>query len=95
MNVTQSENRFLSANFTFRDDGAEKAFIDFIDASDLETAQKSFFQSCKAINLEPCGTIDTFYTNYREAIKVLLNHFFLPPNYFTNYYIYNISDWSS
>ena len=65
------ENSFLSATFfSFRDDGADKAFIDFIEASDLETAQKAFFQSCKAINMEPCGTIDTFYTSYREAIKV-------------------------
>ena len=83
LSLCQSENSFLSANFTFSNDDvtpsitkflnddAEKAFIDFIDASDLETAQKAFFQSCKAINLEPCGTIDTFYTSYREAIKVI------------------------
>ena len=85
--MCELENSFLSASFTFRDDGAEKAiidfidasdhdgaekaFIEFIDASDLETAQKAFFQSCKAINLEPCGTIDTFYTSYKEAIKVI------------------------
>ena len=61
---------FLTSSFTPRDDGADKAFIEFFEASDLETAQKAFFQSCKAINLEPCGTIDTFYTSYREAIKV-------------------------
>ena len=75
LSLFQSENSFLSANFTFRDDGADKAFIDFIEASDLETAQKAFFQSCKALNLEPCGTIDTFYTSYRETMKVH-NHFF-------------------
>ena len=94
LSLFQSENSFLSANFTFRDDGADKAFIEFIEASDLETAQKAFLQSCKAINLEPCGTIDTFYTSYRETMKVHKS-LFPPPNYFGNYYNANFSDWSS
>ena len=85
LSLFQSENSFLSANFTFRDDGADKAFIDFIEASDLETAQKAFLQSCKAINLEPCGTIDTFYTSYRETMKVH-NHF-SPSKLFCNFFL--------
>ena len=85
LSLFQSENSFLSANFTFRDDGADKAFIEFIEASDLETAQKAFLQSCKAINLEPCGTIDTFYTSYRETMKVH-NHF-SPSKLFCNFFL--------
>ena len=44
LSLCQSENSFLSASFTFRDDGAEKPFIDFIDASDLETAPNFTFR---------------------------------------------------
>ena len=54
-----------------RKDGAARAFIDFVESSDLETAQNAFIQCCNEVGMDTQGTIDTFYVNFKEAIKVL------------------------
>ena len=54
-----------------RKDGAARAFIDFVESSDLETAQNAFIQCCNEVGMDTQGTIDTFYVDFKEAIKVL------------------------
>lgn len=50
-------------------DAAVNAFVEFFEATDLESARTAFEKSCSEVELTPYGTLSEFYRKYKIALK--------------------------
>ena len=76
---TTANNNIMPISYTFRrpktptgpppTDAAVNAFVEFFDATDIESAREAFERSCAEVDLTPYGSINDFYRKYKIALK--------------------------
>ena len=74
-----TNNNIMPISYTFRrpktptgpppTDAAVNAFVEFFDATDIESAREAFERSCAEVDLTPYGSINDFYRKYKIALK--------------------------